>query len=282
MSAPAEACVHRRSIVRADERDDREWLRDTPVCPPLAGHHIGHVGVMEAEPGFEMSRPDQSGTFMLACFSGSGFVKADGQWRKVTAGQACLLPPFVTNAMRSTGRERWRMCWVRYLESRESNPIVSASSPVLGAYDPQPMLRAIQGLHAEASGTVKAPAAFHLWTELIHGYVLRFAQPHRTDSRLWKLWDAVEKQIDHPWTLEELAARACVCKEHLRRLCRDELGRSPMQHVTFLRMQAARHLLSTTDDKVETITRQVGYSNPHTFSNTFKKWIGWRPSEHRR
>ena len=55
-----------------------------------------------------------------------------------------------------------------------------------------------------------------------------------------------------------------------------------MQHVTFLRMQRARHLLSTTDDKVESITRQIGYMNPHTLSNTFKKWIGWRPSEHRR
>ncbi len=281
MPVTAELQVQRTSIVRADASDARDWLLETPVCPLLAQHHIAHVGLMEAGSSFEMSRPDQSGTFMLACYGGSGLVRADGQWKKVTAGHACLLPPFVTNAMRSTGREPWRMCWVRYLESRESNPIVSAGSPVLGAYDPNPLLHAIQGLHAECAGA-NAPAALHLWTELIHAYVLRFAQPHQTDARLWKLWDAVEKHLDHPWTLEDLAARACVCKEHLRRLCRNELGRSPMQHVTFLRMQAARHLLSTTDEKVETITREVGYSNPHTFSNTFKKWIGWRPSENRR
>jgi AraC-like DNA-binding protein len=281
MPVAAESQAQRTSIVRADANDTRDWLLETPVCPLLAQHHIAHVGLLEADASFEMSRPDQSGTFMLACYSGSGLVRADGQWKKVAAGQACLLPPFVTNAMKSTGREPWRMCWVRYLESRESNPIVSAGSPVLGAYDPQPLFHAIQGLHAECSGA-NAPASLHLWTELIHGYVLRFAQPHQTDARLWKLWDAVEKQLDHPWTLEDLAARACVCKEHLRRLCRNELGRSPMQHVTFLRMQASRHLLSTTDEKVETITREVGYSNPHTFSNTFKKWIGWRPSENRR
>ena len=280
MYAP-ETQASRRSVTRADASDDRDWLQDSPVCPLLAQHHIAHIGVLEGGASFEMSRPDQSGTFMLACFGGSGLVKADGQWRSVTAGQACLLPPFVTNAMKTTGREPWRMCWVRYLESRESNPIVSAASPVLGAYDPQPLLNAIQGLHAECIGA-NAPAMLHLWTELIHGYVLRFAQPHQSDARLWKLWDAVEKSLDHSWSLEELAARACVCKEHLRRLCRDELGRSPMQHVTFLRMQTARHLLSTTDEKVETITRMVGYSNPHTFSNTYKKWIGWRPSENRR
>jgi len=271
----------RTHVVRGDGSDARDWLRESPVCQLLAQHHIAHVGVMEALEPFEMSRPDQSGTFMLACFGGSGLVRADGQWKKVTAGQACLLPPFVTNAMKTTGGEPWRMCWVRYRESRESNPIISAGSPVLGAYDPFPLLHTIQGLHAEASG-INAPATLHLWTELIHSYVLRFAHPHQADARLWKLWDAVEKSLDHPWTLEDLATRACVCKEHLRRLCRSELGRSPMQHVTFLRMQHARHLLSTTDEKVETITRQIGYTNPHTFSNTFKKWIGWRPSEHRR
>lgn len=280
MPGTSESDVSRSSIVRVDESDGRDWLRDCPVCPLFAGSHIAHVGLLEGGVNFEISRPDQSGTFMLACYSGSGLVRADGQWKKVSAGQACLLPPFVTNAMKTTGREPWRMAWVRYLESRETAPVVSATSPVLGAYDPQPLIHAIQGLHDECRGA-SAPTQMHLWTELIHSYVLRFAQPRHADPRLARLWEAVGKELDHPWTLKDLAARAFVCKEHLRRLCRDELGRSPMQHVTFLRMQAARHLLATTDDKVETITRQLGYSNPHTFSNTFKKWVGWRPSEYR-
>jgi AraC-like DNA-binding protein len=280
MPGTTETDVTRRSIVRVDTSDERDWLGDSPLCPLFAGSHIAHVGLLEAGENFEISRPDQSGTFMLACYGGSGLVRADGQWKKVAAGQACLLPPFVTNAMRATGREPWRMAWVRYLESRETAPVVSATSPVLGAYDPQPLIHAIQGLHAECSGA-SSPSQLHLWTELIHSYVLRFAHPRHADPRLARLWGEVGKELDRPWTLADLAGRAFVCKEHLRRLCRDELGRSPMQHVTFLRMQAARHLLATTGEKVETITRQVGYSNPHTFSNTFKKWIGWRPSEYR-
>lgn len=271
----------RRYVVRGDDMDEREWLRQGPACLLFAQHHIAHVGVLEMREPFEMSRPDQSGTFMLACLGGSGLIKVDGQWKRVATGQACLLPPFVSNAMKATGEEPWSICWVRYRESRESHPIVTASSPVLGVYDPKPLLHAIQGLHSECLASA-APALLHLWTELIHSYVLRFAQPHQADARLWKLWEAVQKSLDYPWTLEELALRACVCKEHLRRLCRNELGRSPMQQVTFLRMQQARHLLATTDEKVETITRLIGYTNPHTFSNSFKKWIGWRPSEQRR
>lgn len=228
-----------------------------------------------------MVRTDQSGTFMLACFAGSGKVLVDGQWKEVSAGEACLLPPFVTNGLRASGSVTWKMCGVRYLESRETVPMVAQRSPILGKYDPLPLRNAIQGLHAEAAGDAQ-PATMHLWTELIHAYVLRFAQPHQSDPRLWKLWEGVHKAPDRPWTLDDLAELACVSKEHLRKLCHHELGRTPMNQVTFLRMQQARHLLSTTDDKVESIARQVGYANPHTFSNTFKKWVGWRPSEIRR
>ncbi|WP_193214785.1 AraC family transcriptional regulator [Luteolibacter marinus] len=276
-----DAHARRSHVVRSDSSDNREWLAGQPVCPLLQQHHIAHVEILEVREPFRMMRRDQSGTFMLACFGGRGTVLADGKWQQVAAGQACLLPPFVTNGMRATGKEPWRMCCVRYFESRESLPIVSQRSPVLGTYDPEPLRRAIEGLHAEAAGAA-LPSAMHLWTELVHAYVLRFAQPHQSDSRLWKLWEAVHQALDHPWTLDELAARACLSKEHLRKLCRRELGRTPMQQVTFLRMQHARHLLSTTDEKVESISRQAGFANPFTFSNTFKKWIGWRPSEIRR
>ena len=69
--------------------------------------------------------------------------------------------------------------------------------------------------------------------------------------------------------------------EHLRRLCRRELGRSPMHHVIFLRMQLAAKLLAQSDDKIDTIAKAVGYENPFVFSTTFKKWVGWRPSDYR-
>jgi transcriptional regulator GlxA family with amidase domain len=111
--------------------------------------------------------------------------------------------------------------------------------------------------------------------------VERFAQPWQVDDRLHRIWEKVSANVGHDWTLDELARQAHVSTEHLRRLCRKALGRTPMHHVTWLRMRKAAELLSTTNLKVETISNEVGYINPFVFSNTFKKWIGWRPSEHR-
>jgi AraC-like DNA-binding protein len=267
--------------VRADPLDSREWLAQGRVCQLLDLHHICHVGIMRAQPPFEVLRTNQNGTFMLACIEGEGVVLTDGRWRIIKSGQACLLPPFVLNSLKCTNRQPWTFAWVRYHESRSTTPIVSSASPVSGAFDGHALKAAIEGLHAEA-GNGGGATALHHWTELIHHYVLRFARPHVPDERLWRMWQVVEADLKRPWTLNELAAVACMSDEHLRRLCRKEIGRSPRQQLTFLRLQRAMHLLSTTDDKVEVIARDVGFESAFTFSNTFKQWIGWRPSEHRK
>jgi len=266
--------------VRANPTEEREWLAREPICNLLVQHHMAHVGIMHATPPYEVVRTDQSGTFMLACIAGEGVVLVDGAWKKIRKGQACLLPPFVKNSLKCQPGKSWNFAWVRYEESRERVPIFTATSPVSGAYDAAPLKAAIEGLHAEASG-VHAASALNHWSELVHQYVLRFAQPHQQDERLWRLWQRVDAELGKRWTLADFAGIACMSEEHLRRLCLKELGRSPMRHLTFLRLQRARHLLAVTDDKVEVISRALGFESVFNFSNTFNQWIGWRPSEFR-
>lgn len=268
-------------VVRATKADNRAWLSEAPVCPALEHYSILHSGILSSESGVEVSRAEQSGTFMMVTLAGEGKLLADGRWQTIKAGQACLLPPFVANAFKSIDGKPWKFAWVRYLESKASTPIVSEVSPVSGVYDGRPMEAAIRGLIAEMNATASL-AAVHHWVELIHHYVLGFAQPHQPDDRLWKLWNTVEKNLDFDWTLGQLAEVACLSEEHLRRLCKKQLGRSPVKHLTFLRMQRASYLLSTTKDKVEVIAKNVGYKSAFHFSNVFSNWVGCRPSEHRR
>jgi transcriptional regulator GlxA family with amidase domain len=138
----------------------------------------------------------------------------------------------------------------------------------------------VKGLWTEQQNGKQA-AALHHWVELVHGYVVRFAQPWHVEDRLSKLWEIVADKPGHAWSLTELAHLAHCSGEHLRRLCRRQLGRSPMQQVTYLRIRHAATLLSETDYKLEHIADEVGYANPFVFSNTFKKWTGRRPSEYR-
>ena len=270
----------RHWVVRGSTNDRREWLVKAPVCAALGQHQIAHVGVAEAMSPYRMVRTRQSGTYLLACFGGEGRILVDGRWQCCRAGTACLLPPHILNAFQAVPGSTWKFCWVRYQQLPEQQPIAANGSPVLAKFDAMPLRAALLGLHAECSGAA-LPAAIHHWVELVQTYVLRFAQPWTVDDRLWKVWEKVAGALDEKWSLQRLAREAHVSGEHLRRLCRGQLGRSPMHQVTYLRMKKAADLLATTSDKIETIARAVGYQNPFVFSNTFKKWIGWRPSEHR-
>jgi AraC-like DNA-binding protein len=270
----------RHWVVRVDESDPREWLRGAPVCPALASHRIAHVGIADAAAPYRVVRTHQSGTYFLACTAGSGRVLVDGRWQTCREGVACLLPPHALNAFEAQPGVTWHFCWVRYQQPPEQKPIATSGSPVLADFDGQPLSFAIRGLYHECL-TQRTPAAQQEWVDLIQTYVMRFAQPRRMDDRLWQLWNKVAASLGESWTLERLAAEAHVSSEHLRRLCRRELGRSPVHQVIYLRMQHAAKLLTTTNDKIEAIAGAVGYENPFVFSTTFKKWVGWRPSDYR-
>ncbi len=249
-------------------------------CPPLASHHIAHVGVADAAEPYEMVRTDLSGTYLLSCSSGKGRILLDGRWQQFKAGWACLAPPHAPIAFQAIPKTRWEFTWVRYMQPPGQKPIMSSSSPAMAEFDPLPLRSAVLGLFFEMQSQT-APAAITHWVELIQTYVLRFARPWQTDDRLGHLWEFVSQRLGESWSLDRLARHAHLSAEHLRRLCRRELGRSPMHHVIFLRMQRAAKLLATTNDKVETVAIDVGYENPFVFSTTFKKWVGWRPSEYR-
>jgi AraC-like DNA-binding protein len=260
--------------------ETREWKIRAEECPALSAHHIAHVGCADAVPPYEMVRLDLTGTYFLCCSGGDGRILLDGRWQHCRAGWACLAPPHALIAFHAAPGARWQFSWVRYREPADQKPLLSSSSPAMAKFEPEPLRAAIMGLYHEVQHSV-APATIHHWVALIQTYVLRFARPWHTDDRLGHLWELVASRLEEPWTLDRLAQRCHLSTEHLRRLCRKELGRSPMQHVISLRMQKAASLLSTTDDKIETIATAVGYENPFVFSTMFKRWVGWRPSEYR-
>lgn len=261
-------------IVRADADDSRDWLKDSPVCRALTNVQIRHLAVAHMPVPFEIVRTKLGGSYFLATFGGEGRVLIDGRWARCRPGQAMLLPPSTLQAFQTPAGKRWEFCWVRYQERSGQKPLASARTPIVAEFDAEPLRLAILGLHRECSNG--GPLA-ERWAELIHSYVTQFAQPAQMDSRLWRLWEDVASLLDHAWTITEMARQVHLSDKQLQRLCLRELGRSPRQQLIWLRMRRAAELL-TTDAKIETISREVGYQNPFVFSTTFKRVMGWSPS----
>lgn len=267
--------------VQATKVESRPWLEGFPVCQTLNQYQMLHIGIQEAYPPFKIVRTKQTTTYFLACINGQGKVLIDGRWRICREGYACLLPAHTLNAFEAFPKEKWDFCWVCYNRPTEQRPIAGATTPVMARYDPLPLRSAILGLMYESSGPAQ-PHLMHEWTDLIHEYVLRFAQPSDQPDQLKVLWQRVESDLASDWSLARLAAQSGYSNEHLRRLCHRQLGRSPMHQVIYLRMRRAAELLGSTELTIEAVAQKIGYQNPFVFSNAFTRWIGWRPSEYRR
>jgi AraC-like DNA-binding protein len=267
--------------VKAAKVESRPWIEDFPVCPALNQYQLVHVGIFETTAPTKIVRTKQTTTYFLACLEGKGKVLIDGRWRVCNAGFASLLPAHTLNAFEALKGVKWKFCWACYQQPLEQRPIADMTSPVMARFEAGPLRSAIEGLLDECKD-VAEPTMIQHWADLIQAYVRRFAKPMQEDDRLRLLWDRVVANLSDHWTLPQLAREAGYSNEHLRRLCRRQLGRSPMHQVMYLRMRRAAELLASSPLTMEAIAAQVGYQNPFVFSNAFTKWIGWRPSEYRR
>lgn len=260
--------------VGAGTRERMAAARDVPA---FAECGLSLAGLSEAARDFTFIRPAPTIHQLLACTAGQGDVWLDGAWRPLRAGEAYFTPAGVPHAYRARPAGPWHLAWAMYEPGAAHTPRFAPVQPVVVALNARPFALAIEGLcEAVAHG---APAAEReLWTRLIHRHVLAAlapAQPH--DPRLASLWTAVDADLARPWTLAELARRAGLSREALRRACLRETGRSPLRELSHRRLRRAADLLRHTPDKVAAIAARVGFSDPFAFSTAFKRDRGRSP-----
>jgi AraC-like DNA-binding protein len=256
-----------RTVVRAEQ------------CDALAARQIAHVAVIDAAAPYSIVRTHLSGAFMQVCLGGEGRTLLDGRWYTHRSGSVSFAPAHVLHAFHCVPGKRWQLAWVRFMPGSPRS-VDGAMAPVMVDFEGQVLAHAILGLAGEMEGGAD-PGTCAVWVDVIDRYIGRILEPLQREPRLVAVWNAVQADLAHDWTLAEMAGLANTSEEHLRRLCQKNLGRSPGKQLTTLRIAHAAHLLATTTDKVESIAQAVGYVNSFAFSNTFKRLTGFRPSDYR-
>lgn len=75
-------------------------------------------------------------------------------------------------------------------------------------------------------------------------------------------------------THDELEREAGISRNHIIRQFRRIYGMTPMQYVTYLRVEEAKSLAVRTSMSVSEIAERVGYSDVHTFGRAFRRVVG--------
>lgn len=258
----------------------RERIVGHAPCAALRQYDIQLVGISDVTGDFEFVKQRPHFSQVVVCQAGSGLVWIGNSWLQCSDGMAFITPTGVPHAYHAVDGQHWSICWVIYNDRDENQPAIAADRPKLLHVETSPFVAAVTGLCREFSGRPD-PHALATWASLTHLYAQRIVHPATMDRRLERLWNAIASDIGNRWTVENLAAVAGVSNEHLRRLCQDHFGRSPMRHLTHLRMQQAATMLTCTPLIIEAIAQRVGYDNPYAFSTSFRRHMGVSPSAYR-
>jgi AraC family transcriptional regulator len=78
-------------------------------------------------------------------------------------------------------------------------------------------------------------------------------------------------------TLEDLASVASLSPAHFNRVFHRLIGVPPVEYLTALRFQRARHLLLLTSMKITDICFEVGYTSTGSFTSRFTQLVGLSP-----
>lgn len=92
----------------------------------------------------------------------------------------------------------------------------------------------------------------------------------------------IQKNLDRPLPLEDLAAVACFSPYHFHRVFRGMVGESVQQHVRRLRLERAAQHLKVSERSVLMIALDAGYETHESFTRAFGQAFGCAPTEFRR
>ncbi len=119
----------------------------------------------------------------------------------------------------------------------------------------------------------------------ICGVMHPIATPKEQMVRFKRLAPAVRYLEDHfreHVVLKELGDRCGLSSTHIHRLFQRILRMSPAEYLLALRLQEARRMLATTDERVSVIALGTGFFDQSHFTKRFRKTIGMTPTQFRK
>jgi two-component system response regulator YesN len=119
-------------------------------------------------------------------------------------------------------------------------------------------------------------AALNEFLELVYS-----SQDARKMTQLRPAIGYIDAHYDQPVTLAEIAKASHLSVSRLAHLFKEQMGVTPIDYVTSVRIERAKALLLGTDLSCTEIGFQAGYGNPSYFTRTFKLFVGMTPRQFR-
>lgn len=109
---------------------------------------------------------------------------------------------------------------------------------------------------------------------------------YKTQKELFKLItltkEYLKENLSENLSLDKISQSIGISKYYLHRVFTEINGSTPLSYLTFIRLEKAKHQLHFSKDSIFEIAMKCGFDNTSYFSNTFKKYTGYSPTQYRK
>jgi AraC-like DNA-binding protein len=270
-----------------DKPTRERWARRKP----LASLCVFACGIFAEARGHFCERPDSPEGVLIFCAQGRGYLELAGQRREIGPGDLLYCPPGIHHRYGADSRQPWTIGWMHLygpqLPFYEKLLGFSRSRPVRHVGHRPELLEEFRQLTETLQSGGDDRHLFVIQAQALHilGRIAAVPPSMATipvqTQAIQKAMVLMEGALDRPFDLAVFARHAGYHPSYFTRLFRQVTGQAPVAWFNRQKMRRASSLLQLSEQRVQDIARQLGFTDAFYFSKAFKKIIGISPEAYR-
>lgn len=102
------------------------------------------------------------------------------------------------------------------------------------------------------------------------------------DGRIFHIKERLAANLNHDWTIEEMAGLVELSVPHFQKLFKTNTGTTPMAYLRDLRLTRACECLESSFHQLKQIRVHIGMTDDSHFTRDFKDKFGVTPTDYRK
>jgi len=246
---------------------------------------------------FEQKKVSKNEAYCIHLFTeGEGRLVVNGLGYQVERGKCVIAEPdmTVTSEAYKHGLKGYELTFEVLSVEKYGKPATQKrpAFPYVGEVECAPLSQCLewaQAIYSYASSESKNELGSleqHIHFQELLRHIIRqnLQTSHLQNSR-----QAVEATINrlrqeyrYEWSVSQMAKMADLGRWQYTRLFKEMTGQVPLQYLSSIRIEQAKHLLQATDDRLFDIAENVGFGDEFYFNRRFKQTVGVSPGQYRR
>ena len=104
----------------------------------------------------------------------------------------------------------------------------------------------------------------------------------KQEKRVKEILEYMKSRYAESIAIEDIAREVNISRTECFRCFQKITGQSPMEYLTFYRLQQAAHKLRNTDSSITEICISSGFNHPSYFGKKFREMYGVSPAQYRK